>query len=233
MEQFQSGIEAWFQTQHGHRVIHQFREQLRPLTSTIKGESIVQLGLTSTDPLYSDLSFSSKLVVSNQLSDCPQLIRANYDALPFENESINTLLIPLSFCERRIQHWPLDEVDRVLKSMGYVIFFAVNPISLWGLSLHSKKLSFMGKKVSHIPSLIQLKRAMIKKGYQHYYVNYFYYLPPVRKNISINRLRVIEQMGELFPPWPAAFYVMVMKKSTLIYPDSVVPAIQAKVTTSF
>lgn len=232
VEQFQNGIEGWFQTQHGHRVLHRFREQLRPLSSTIKGEKILQLGLTSKTPLFSELNFSNQWIVSVQPNQDERSIQARFDYLPFKNESVNTILMPFSFCERRFQDWPLDEIDRVLKSMGYVIFFAINPISLWGLGMHFHKLSFIRKKVSQLPSLLQLKRAMIRRGYQHYYVNYFYYLPPVRKNITINRFRVIEQMGELFPPWPAAFYILVMKKSSLIYPDNIVPAVQPNITTA-
>lgn len=232
MEQFHNGVEAWFRTQHGHRVIHQFREQLRPLSPMIKGEKILQLGVTSTTPLFIDLSYSHEWVLSCHPNDDPCSIRARYDYLPFENESLNTILLPLSFCERRFQDWPLDEVDRVLKSMGYVIFFAVNPLSLWGMGMHFRRLSFIDKKVSNLPSLLQLKRAMLRRGYQHYFVNYFYYLPPVSKNITINRFRVIEQMGELFPPWPAAFYILIMKKSSFIYPDPVVFAMQQKLSTS-
>ncbi|WP_367607189.1 hypothetical protein [Legionella sp. W05-934-2] len=232
MDQFHNGIEAWFQTQHGHRVMRQFREQLRPLSPTIKGDKILQLGLTSNTPLFSELSYSHEWILTSKSSNDSRVVRANYDEIPFENESLNALLMPLSFCERNFHDWPLDEVDRVLKSMGYVIFFAVNPISLWGVSLRFRKLSFIDKTVSHLPSLLQLKRAMLRRGYQHYYVNYFYYLPPVSRNITINRLRVIEQMGELFPPWPAAFYLLVMKKSSLTYPDAVVSTLTQKASTS-
>jgi hypothetical protein len=230
VERTHNGIEAWFQTQHGHRVLHHFRKQLRLLYSTLKGDKILQLGLTNTAPLFMELDFSNKWVLSPSPSGDTHTIRASYDFLPFEAESLNSILVPLSFCERSFQDWPLDEVDRVLSPMGYVIFFAVNPISLWGVGMRSRKFSFIDKKVLNLPSLLQLKIAMIRRGYQHYFLRYFYYLPPVRKNISINRFRVIEQMGELFPPWPAAFYFLVMKKSSIIDSDIIMPAIQHKIS---
>ncbi len=225
-----SGVEAWFRTQHGHRVLRQFREQLHPLSSAIKGDKIIQLGLTSSAPLCSQLSFSHDWLVSRAKSENTLTIQADYDYLPFENESMNAILMPLSFCDRPFQDWPLDEVDRVLKSMGYVIIFAVNPLSLWGIGMHFRSVSFIHKRVNHIPSLFQLKRALMRRGFQHYHVNYFYYLPPVSKNIAINRFRVIEQMGGLFPPWPAAFYILVMKKSNLIYPNATFPVMQDKMS---
>ncbi len=48
--------------------------------------------------------------------------------LPFKRDSIDCILAPLTLQCFNLNKNPIDEIDRVLKPMGYLVIFGTNPI---------------------------------------------------------------------------------------------------------
>ncbi len=93
--------------------------------------------------------------------------------------------------------------------MGYVVFFGINPYSLWGLYLRLKRHSCFGQKAK---SVFSLQRAMLHRGYVQSYLSSFYYIPPVQTEKSLEKLKLLNLLGKMISPCPAGFYCLIMQK---------------------
>src|SRR5690625_7466005 len=61
------------------------------------------------------------------------LLAAQPEALPFETQSIDLILLPHVLENAYDSHQVLREIERVLVPEGLVIITGFNPLSLWGL----------------------------------------------------------------------------------------------------
>jgi SAM-dependent methyltransferase len=60
-------------------------------------------------------------------------LRCDFDALPFDANSLDLVVLPHALELARDPHLALREVDRVLRPEGRVVIVGFNPGSLWGL----------------------------------------------------------------------------------------------------
>ena len=86
---------------------------------------------------------------------------------------MNCIIVP--FTLQFVKEAPviLEEINRVLKSCGYVVFFGVNPFSVWGMFSKLNKQLFKGYKMK-LYSSIYIKQQLAKYGtYEHYHLSNF------------------------------------------------------------
>lgn len=60
-------------------------------------------------------------------------LQCDFDALPFDSQSLDLVVLPHSLELARDPHLTLREVERVLRPEGRVVIVGFNPASLWGL----------------------------------------------------------------------------------------------------
>ena len=63
-------------------------------------------------------------------------LHCDFDALPFDTNSLDLVVLPHALELARDPHLALREVDRVLRPEGRVVIVGFNPGSLWGLRQH-------------------------------------------------------------------------------------------------
>ncbi|MCC5791107.1 MAG: class I SAM-dependent methyltransferase [Legionellaceae bacterium] len=209
----------WFTTPAGVAVGDALAQQMMPYRSILHGECLLQIGSFTHNPWLEHLRYHHQWLLSPHSHMNQQSLSASLLQLPFEQESLNAVVAPLALHMLPHSQWPLDELDRIIKPMGYLVIFAINPLSLWGAGLRLGILpGFMGQGLSSM-SAFNLQRVMEHKGYTQYHLDYFYYMPPIRSNRLLQNLSFLNHVGSLFPLYPAAFYLLIMQKYRPAHPD--------------
>lgn len=204
-------LNQWFQTNQGLHVAHAFTEELSSLSSILSGDILLQLGEAGNNPWLAPLHYSHKWLITPYFSPNCAAITSLY-TLSLDRNSVDCILAPLSLEGGRRRENPLDEMDRILKPMGYLIFFGINPYSLWGISLrlgwHSDLKAFTSRPLS----LSSLKRTLFHRGYMLCYTSKFYFLPPLFDNKWIKRLECLNKVSKIMKIFPAGFYCLIVQK---------------------
>lgn len=214
-EQRAEKLHQWFLHPQGIHLANAFALELMGINSLLRGEILLQLGHCGENPWLSDLKYSTQCIVSPCLYTAENTLRASFLELPFEKKSVDAVLMPLSLECFDHKKNPLDEVDRVLKPFGFVIFFGIQPLSIWGLWKRLGKLDRLGFYRAEFFSSFFLKRLLMQRGYLNCYRSYFYYIPPVKHPNWLKRLEILNHLNKLMSPYPAGFFCFIMQKHVL------------------
>lgn len=164
------------------------------------------------------MKYSKKTIISPYVVQKNNYVSSLIDQLPFARDSIDCIIAPFIFEACSFSNSPIDELDRVLKPMGYIIFFGINPLSSWGIGMHLKWLGLLGQTEVKLHSSFLLKKELLEKGYRQCALSSFYYIPPVSSKNTIQRLEFLNEMGKMLWLIPAGFYCLVVQKFQVIAP---------------
>lgn len=211
-------LEDWFHTPQGLDVSNYFALELSHLNGLLYGEIILQLGGSGKDSWLQALHFSHKWQATCSPSSSSTFV-SSYKQLPIDRNSVDCIIAPMVMEAFDLANSPLDEIDRILKPMGYVVFFGINPLSLWGLHLRFKRSTCFGLLRAKPKSVLSVQRAMMHRGYSQNYFSSFYYIPPVSTKKWLDRLEILNELGKMISPCPAGLYCLVMQKHQEIEPN--------------
>jgi hypothetical protein len=204
-------LEHWFSTDMGAQIIQVFQSQIDSFQKKLNGNILLQLGSCAENPWLNAFRFQYKWILSPYLTETTTLA-ASLHQFPLDRNSVDCVLAPLTMDMFSITKSPLDEIDRILKPMGHVIFVGINPFSVWGAWLKLSSESCFGKLHKWPPSVLSIKYAMLRRGYIQCYLSNFYYIPPVKEKKIIQKLEILNVIGRMISPMPAGFYCLVMQK---------------------
>lgn len=213
-------LDHWFNTVQGEHVANAFAAELLDFSKQVSGQTLLQLGSCGKSPWLNLLHFRHKWQVSTCVSKHQKAVQASLTDLPFDRSSVDCIVLPLTldaFCRDMNL---LDEVDRILKPMGVMIFWGINPVSFWGAGLRWGRIPCFGTSVKTKPltSLFSVKRAMLHRGYVQCHLSTFYYIPPVSSETWIKRFAFLNVMGKMIWPFPPAFYCFIVQKHEAAFP---------------
>jgi SAM-dependent methyltransferase len=131
-------MRQWFETPPGRYLLAWERAEFDRAVSDIFGFHALQLGLPELDTLQTNrmphkwlaLREPESITASSPLR--PSII-TDFSALPFEENSLDLVVLPHSLELNTDPHATLREVERVLVPEGKVVICCLNPASLWGL----------------------------------------------------------------------------------------------------
>ena len=130
------GMQQWFETPPGRYLLAWEREEFDRAVADIFGYHALQLGLPELDALAANRMPHKWLALSpTEAIDTnrkPALI-TEFAALPFEENSLDLVVLPHSLELNVDPHATLREVERVLMPEGKLVICCLNPQSLWGL----------------------------------------------------------------------------------------------------
>lgn len=219
-------LRHWFCGTQGLAVSKTFVHTLKPFQEILHGENVLQLGSFENHILLDALMYQHKWDVSPSVLSSESSLYADFRRLPFEKHSMDAILSPLSLNIFDAACWPLDELDYILKPMGYMVIFTINPYSLWGWALKLGLLPcFSGHRHAAMP-IFKLKKALEHRGYTQFHLEYFYYLPPLKNPIWLQYLSFLNQMGKMLPISPASFYLLIIQKYEPPFPDLMIEPVQ-------
>ncbi len=129
-------MQQWFETPPGRYVLAWERAEFDRAVADIFGYHALQLGLPELDALQANRMPHKWLALSESKSvEGPRKpdIVTEFSALPFEENSLDLVVLPHSLELNIDPHTTLREVERVLVPEGKVVVCCLNPASLWGL----------------------------------------------------------------------------------------------------
>ena len=147
------GLSDWLKTPAGRYVLQWEQSHLDVAVADLFGYHAVQLGLPELDALranrmphrwvasesFAPMAAPSARAHAGADATEPAVPRAvvalhcDFDALPFDSNSLDLVVLPHALELARDPHFALREVERVLVPEGRVVIVGFNPASLWGL----------------------------------------------------------------------------------------------------
>jgi len=129
-------MHEWFETPPGRYLLAWERAEFDRAVGDIFGFHALQLGLPEVDALQANRMPHRWLALSEPQATPtgakPALV-TDFAALPFEENSLDLVVLPHSLELNADPHATLREVERVLVPEGKVVICCLNPASLWGL----------------------------------------------------------------------------------------------------
>src|SRR5438105_15150350 len=130
------GMRQWFETPPGRYLLDWERAEFDRAVGDIFGFHALQLGLPELDTLQANRMPHKWLALRKPEADAAQIKPAlvvDFAALPFEENSLDLVVLPHSLELNADPHATLREVERVLVPEGKVVICCLNPASLLGL----------------------------------------------------------------------------------------------------
>ncbi len=243
------GLTEWLETPAGCYVLEWEQRQVDTAVVDLFGFHALQLGLPQLDALRANrmphrwvVSESASAAGAGDLggrwsetvdpdhtsattSTAPRIaiaLHCDFDALPFEANSLDLVVLPHSLEMARDAHLALREIERVLVPEGRVVIVGFNPSSLWGLR------QWFGHRPRWLGSSAQSRQFLPAAGefmgyrrlrdwlrllsFEVEASRFGCYRPPVRSQKWLSRFAWIERCGERWWPVFGAVYCVVAVK---------------------
>lgn len=223
-----SALNQWFDSFLGNTLATEFSKQLQPILTCLQGENLLQLGQCAKNLWLDQLSFSNKWIAAPFSDDQHINLVCSFNQIPLNRNSVDCILAPLTLEPFTNYLHLIEEMDRILKPMGYIVLLSINPWSLWGGATKCGMVhSFAEKKITmHTP--FHINRQFMQRGYRQCLLNHFFYLPPVNNQLLLKKLSFFNEIGKMLWPFPSGFYCYIAQKYEPIAP-TLTAAAQARI----
>jgi SAM-dependent methyltransferase len=214
-------LDKWFQSPLGLFAAHEFTVNLEPANDYLRGETLLQLGHCGENPWLKKLKFDHQWIVSPFALTKKVDLESELNHLPLLRNSVDCVIAPLTLEPFNESMSLIDEIDRVLKPMGFVVFLCINPWSLWGAAIKGGLLSCYSDSSIKMRSPFNLNRVFVQRGYRQHSLSNFCYIPPVNTASLIKKMTFLDEIGKMVWPYPSGFYCYIAQKYQLIQPSLV------------
>ena len=235
----------WLKTPAGRYVLQWEQAQIDTVVADVFGFHALQLGLPELETLRANrmphrwvaAEAAANLVSTEGAASGASRARAaenfragraivalhcDFDALPFDANSLDLVVLPHALELARDPHLALREVERVLMPEGRVVIIGFNPSSLWGvrqrLSHWCRRFSGHPHRTLFVPSpgeflgfrrvrdWLRLLSFEVEAG------QFGCYAPPFGSQKWLTRVAQIEPFGDRWWPVLGAVYLVVAVK---------------------
>lgn len=224
---------AWLATPPGAYLLDWEQRHLDAEVADVFGFHALQLGLPALDALRHNRMPHRWLAVdvAHRLGDTAagaasahraEALNCDFDALPFDSQSLDLVVLPHTLELARDPHQTLREVERVLRPEGRVIIIGFNPMSLWGMRQQTGRarhrlggsacaslyLPREGDFIAYrrLRDWLRLLSFEVEAG------RFGCYRPPMQSELWLHRFRWIEGVGERWWPVLGAVYAVTAVK---------------------
>jgi len=204
----------WFRGFPGQSVLAVEAYALRMLWPSLFGKTAVQMGSIGEINLLEDCNAPIRSMLEFPGVPGPDVprIHALPEQIPFDQRSIDIMLLPHTLEFSDDPHQVLREVSRVLAPEGHVVIVGFNPFSLWGLR------KMLTRKPRGVPwcgnflSLARLKDWLKLLDFDPVQGSMHYYRPPLTSIATLDRLRFLDKAGNRWWPLAGGVYLVVARK---------------------
>nr|WP_297355697.1 methyltransferase domain-containing protein [uncultured Caldimonas sp.] len=227
-------LDEWLLTPTGRYLLAWEQQQIDRAVGDVFGFHAVQLGLPQLEALAQNrmphrwVAHDRPMTAMPEQADAgeapavsavPRALLTDFDALPFETQSLDLVVLPHTLELARDPHQTLREVERVLVPEGRVIVVGLNPASLWGLQQRVSglcmRLGFGGKVLPDTGDLIgywRLRDWLRLLSFDIGHGRFGCYRPAVRSELWLERYRWMEPWGDRWWPVLGAVYFLTAVK---------------------
>ena len=224
-------MSAWLTSPLAAYLLQWEQRYLDTVVADVFGFHAVQLGLPELDALRAnrmphrwraDSKQASSAVPSSSLQPMAVSLTCDFDALPFDSQSLDLVVLPHALELARDPHLTLREVERVLMPEGRVVIIGFNPASLWGLRqqgsnarrylglgpAHSRFLPHDGELIAYrrLRDWLRLLSFEVETG------RFGCYRPPITSEKWLSRFEWMEPAGDRWWPVLGAVYALTAVK---------------------
>jgi SAM-dependent methyltransferase len=217
------GMHEWFETPPGRYLLAWERAEFDRAVVDVFGYHALQLGLPDLDALAANrmphkwLGLSEAEAVTGVVR--PDII-TDYGALPFEENSLDLVVLPHSLELNMDPHTTLREVERVLVPEGKVVICCLNPASLWGLRQRRahvyQRLGFGELYLPDAGEFIgywRLRDWLRLLGFEVESSSFGCYRPSFKSEKWLERFAWMDPVGERsWPIFGAAYFLVAVKR---------------------
>jgi SAM-dependent methyltransferase len=222
------GLSEWLQTPAGAYLLAWEQKHVDQAVADVFGFHAVQFGMPQLQALRANRMPDRWLALDGSPDPSPAdsplaaAIQCDFDALPFDNVSLDLVVLPHALELARDPHLALREVERVLRPEGRVVIIGFNPNSLWGLR---QRVSHLSDRVSagRGPDLIlprageflghrRLRDWLHLLSFEVESGGFGCYRPPFQSEKWLGRFEWTERAGERWWPMLGAVYSLTAVK---------------------
>jgi SAM-dependent methyltransferase len=226
------GLTDWLKTPAGCYVLQWEQAHLDTAVADLFGFHALQLGLPELEALRSNRMPHRWVATDTVVSPAADAfappraavaLHCDFDALPFDSNSLDLVVLPHALELARDPHLALREVERVLMPEGRVVVVGFNPASLWGLRQRighwrRRLLSRSGPPL-FLPSAGEFMRYRRLRDWLRLLSfeveagRFGCYRPPVAAQKWLTRFAWMERAGERWwPVFGAVYFVVAVKR---------------------
>jgi hypothetical protein len=216
-------LHEWFQSPLGLFLAEEFLRELEPAKKYLRGDILLQLNSCGDNLWLDNLNYIHKWIASPFMLKQNVNLEFSLNQIPLARNSVDCVLAPLTLEPFGTNMGLIDEIDRVLKSMGFVVLLCINPWSLWGAAMKLGLLHCYDSRKIKMLSPFNLNRLFIQRGYRQCSLSNFCYIPPVNNQSIIKKLSFFDEIGKMIWPFPSGFYCYIAQKCELISPGLIQP----------
>ena len=204
----------WLQSDPGRYVQSWEQARFDAMVADMFGYNALQAGMPQLDLLRANRmpfkAYAGPVLPDPSLAhDWGGTVLARPEALPFDSQSIDLLVLPHGLEMTAYPHQVLREVDRVLVPEGRVVSSGFNPWSLWGARNRMPFLSpWLPQPAGAQVSLHRLKDWFKLLSFEVDRGHFGCYVPPFRTDKWIRRSAFMESAGDRWWPVCGAVYVV-------------------------
>jgi SAM-dependent methyltransferase len=227
------GLTQWLRTPAGRYLLEWEQRHLDVAVADLFGFHALQVGLPELDALRANrmphrwVASESALAPDAEAGEGEAVPRAaialhlDFDALPFDSQSLDLVVLPHTLELARDPHQTLREVERVLVPEGRVVIVGFNPASLWGLRQRVGRMrralgrqrelflpnagEFLGYR--RLRDWLRLLSFEVEAG------RFGCYRPPVTSEKWLSRYQWMDHSGERWwPVFGAVYFVVAVKR---------------------
>jgi SAM-dependent methyltransferase len=233
------GLTQWLQTPAGRYLLDWEQRQLDAAVVDLFGYHALQVGLPELDALRAnrmphrwvatdrrDPPTPGAAVADPAATPPPRVavaLHCDFDALPFDSNSLDLVVLPHALEFARDPHLALREVERVLMPEGRVVVVGFNPSSLWGLRQWlghvGRRLLMRRSAALFLPSAGEFMRYRRLRDWLRLLSfeveagRFGCYRPPVASSRWLARYDWMERAGERWwPVFGAVYFVVAVKR---------------------
>ena len=181
------------------------------------GYNLLQLSVQKAKALSSAARVGQYIQLGfapNLDDDCGDNIWADYQSFPIANDCIDIALLHHVLDFSADPHQLLREADRTLTAGGHMVVLGFNPLSSWPLYQRYAK---WGKGLPMPSQAIRRGRLtdwLSVLNYDVVHQQCYFYRPPINSLSILNRLELLEKVGQHCRLPFGIFYLVVAKKRT-------------------
>ena len=204
----------WFQTPPGEYALAWERAQFDAAVVDVFGYHAWQMGFADLNLLRANrMPFKAWIGTEMPGPEAAETwqgcVVADPEALPFDNQSVDLLILPHTFECTDAPHAVLREVERVLVPEGRVVVSGFNPWSLWGAR---NRVPGMESWLPNLPaaqvSLPRLKDWFQLLSFEVEQGSFGCYAPACQTDKWLKRWHFMERAGARWWNWAGAVYVV-------------------------